>query len=160
MTPPLVDSLVNKQTFLQKFISRVKIWLKPTFTIKNHLLQHIWNIFIIGDQNTESKPPFLQGIFIEIYNVCKSYKFSVNLINFLLNEKRSVAACISKLFTLAWLYSFRSLPDTIPRTAIMSIIFWGFLMVEQIFLWPKMKWSVIISNKLVYTSSLTSYGKT
>ena len=38
----------------------------------------------------------------------------------------------------------------------MLIIFWVFLMVEQIFLSPKVKRSMIISNKLVYTSCLTS----
>ena len=38
----------------------------------------------------------------------------------------------------------------------MFIIFWVFLMDEQIFLSPKLKWSMIISNKLVCTSCLTS----
>ena len=39
---------------------------------------------------------------------------------------------------------------------IMFIIFWNFLRAEQIFLSPQVKWSVIISNKLLYRSSLTS----
>ena len=39
---------------------------------------------------------------------------------------------------------------------IMFIIFWDFLMVAQIFLWPQVKRSVIISSKLVDTSCLTS----
>ena len=37
------------------------------------------------------------------------------------------------------------------KTAIMFIIFWNFLMIEQIFLSPHVKQSVIISNKLVNT---------
>ena len=41
-------------------------------------------------------------------------------------------------------------------SAIMFIIFWNFLMAEQIFFSPQMKRSVIICNKLVYTSCLTS----
>ena len=39
---------------------------------------------------------------------------------------------------------------------IMFIKFWDFLMVEQTFLLPQVKQSVIFSNKLVYTSCLTS----
>ena len=39
---------------------------------------------------------------------------------------------------------------------IMFIIFCDFLMVEQIFLSPQMKRSVIISNELVHTTSRTS----
>ena len=39
---------------------------------------------------------------------------------------------------------------------IMFIIFLNFLMVEQIFLSPRVKRSVIISNKLVYASYLTT----
>ena len=39
------------------------------------------------------------------------------------------------------------------------ILFWNFLMVEQIFLLPQMKRSVIISNTLRYTSCLTSRKK-
>ena len=41
-------------------------------------------------------------------------------------------------------------------SAIILIIFWDFLRVQQIFLWPHVKQSVIISNKLIYTSYLTS----
>ena len=37
----------------------------------------------------------------------------------------------------------------------MFIIFWNFLIVKQIFLSPQVKQSVIISNKLVYTSLLS-----
>ena len=40
--------------------------------------------------------------------------------------------------------------------SIMFITFWDFLMTEQIFLSPQVKGSKIISNKLVYTSCLTS----
>ena len=39
------------------------------------------------------------------------------------------------------------------------ILFWNFLMVEQIFLLPQMKRSVISSNTLGYTSCLTSREK-
>ena len=42
----------------------------------------------------------------------------------------------------------------------MFIIFWDLLMVEQIFLSPQVKRSVIISNKLVYAICLTSYQTT
>ena len=41
-------------------------------------------------------------------------------------------------------------------TTIKFIIFWDFLMVEQIFLSPQVKRNVIICNKLVYMSCLTS----
>ena len=41
-------------------------------------------------------------------------------------------------------------------STIMFIIFWDFLMLEKIFLSPQVKRRVIISNKLVYTSYLTS----
>ena len=41
-------------------------------------------------------------------------------------------------------------------SSIMFIIFWDFLMVEAIFFSPQVKRSVIICNKLVYMSSLTS----
>ena len=46
--------------------------------------------------------------------------------------------------------------DPAQQTTIMFIIFWDFLMVEKIFLSPQVKRSVIISNKLVCTSCLTS----
>ena len=36
----------------------------------------------------------------------------------------------------------------------MFIIFWDFLMFEQIFLLPQVKQSIIISNKLVHTGIL------
>ena len=42
------------------------------------------------------------------------------------------------------------------NSAIMFIIFWHFLMVEQIFLSPQVKRSMIISNKLIYMNCLTS----
>ena len=42
------------------------------------------------------------------------------------------------------------------NTTIMFIVFWDFLMVEHIFLSPQVKRSMIIGNKLVYTSCLTS----
>ena len=42
------------------------------------------------------------------------------------------------------------------NSTVMFIIFWDFLMVEQIFLSPQLKGSVIISNKLVYINCLTS----
>ena len=38
----------------------------------------------------------------------------------------------------------------------MVIILWGFIMFYQIFVLPRVKQNLIISNKLVYTSSLTS----
>ena len=38
------------------------------------------------------------------------------------------------------------------RPTIMFIIFWDLVMVEQIFLPSQVKWTMIISNKLVYTS--------
>ena len=41
-------------------------------------------------------------------------------------------------------------------STIMFIIFWDFLMLEKFFLSPQVKRRVIISNKLVYTSYLTS----
>ena len=41
-------------------------------------------------------------------------------------------------------------------STIMFIIFWDFLILENIFLSPQVKRRVIISNKLVYTSYLTS----
>ena len=43
----------------------------------------------------------------------------------------------------------------LPDTTI-DIILWGFLMFCQIFLSPQVKRSLIVSNKLVYTSCLTS----
>ena len=46
------------------------------------------------------------------------------------------------------------------RPTIMFIIFWDFLILEQIFLSPSVHQSVIINNKLAYTSSLTSYQTT
>ena len=45
-------------------------------------------------------------------------------------------------------------------TTIMFKIFWDLLMVEQIFLPPQVKRSMIISAKLVLTSCLTSYQTT
>ena len=39
----------------------------------------------------------------------------------------------------------------------MFIIFWDFLMVQQIFLSPQVKRSVIITNKLICVSCLTSW---
>ena len=44
------------------------------------------------------------------------------------------------------------------RSTIMFIIFWDFLMIKQIFFSLQVKQRVIISNKLVYTSCLTSCG--
>ena len=41
-------------------------------------------------------------------------------------------------------------------TTTMVIIFWECLKFYQIFLLPQLKWSLIISNKLVYTSCLKS----
>ena len=45
---------------------------------------------------------------------------------------------------------------SISTVTIKLIIFWDFLMLEQIFFSPQAKQSVIISNKLVYTSCITS----
>ena len=42
------------------------------------------------------------------------------------------------------------------NSTIMFMIFWHFLMVEQIFLSPQVKRSMIISNKLVYMNCLPS----
>ena len=46
--------------------------------------------------------------------------------------------------------------DNLLSPTIMFIMFWDFLMVEQIFISPQVKPSVIIGNKLVYTSCFTS----
>ena len=46
------------------------------------------------------------------------------------------------------------------KPIIMFIILWDFLMVEQIFLSLQVKWNVIISKKLVYTSYLRSCSTT
>ena len=61
----------------------------------------------------------------------------------------------SQIFILLSFFPFSPCPRT-SRSTIMFIIFWDFLMVEQIFPAPQEKWSMIISNKLVYTSCLTS----
>ena len=42
------------------------------------------------------------------------------------------------------------------KSTIMFIIFWDFLMIDQILLLPQVKRSLIICNKLVYKSCLTS----
>ena len=42
----------------------------------------------------------------------------------------------------------------------MFIIFWHLLVVGKIFLSPQVKRSLIITNKLVYTSCLTNFGTT
>ena len=41
-------------------------------------------------------------------------------------------------------------------STIMFIIFWDFLMVQQFFFWSEVKQSMVISNKLIYTSCLMS----
>ena len=46
--------------------------------------------------------------------------------------------------------------DKFQSASVMFIMFWDYLMVEQIFLSPQVKPSMSISNKLVYTSHLTS----
>ena len=45
------------------------------------------------------------------------------------------------------------------KSTIMLILFWDFLMVQQIFFSPLVKWRMINSNKLVYTSCFTSCQK-
>ena len=52
--------------------------------------------------------------------------------------------------------AFQSVKFFRKTAAIMFIIFWNFLLIKDIFLSPKLKGSVIISNKLVYMSYLTS----
>ena len=49
-------------------------------------------------------------------------------------------------------------PELCPT--IMFIICWDFLMVQQILFWPEGKQSVVISNKLIYTSCLMSCQRT
>ena len=68
---------------------------------------------------------------------------------------------IKKIPVKVWFFSTKLLIKTKKKRKkvlqiIMFIIFWDFLMVEQILFSPQTKQSVIIGNKLVYFSCLTS----
>ena len=47
--------------------------------------------------------------------------------------------------------TYVSLMYQIKQATIMFMIFWDYLIIKEIFLSPQVKWSLIVSNKLVHT---------
>ena len=90
-------------------------------------MQFIWcrHLFKINNGNTRS-----------IFEIC----LKLPIVNF--EQISHISWCFH-----CWIWTSKCRLGTIKST-IIFIIFWRFLAVEQIFLSPQVKWSVIISNKL------------